>query len=997
MLGETISHYRIIEQLGEGGMGTVYLAEDLTLGRRVAIKFLSSTAPQYRARFLREARAVSGLIHPNIAAVFDYGETADDKPYIVMEFIEGKPLSEKLQQGSLPLPEAVRVVSLIAAALGEAHHHGVVHRDVKPSNVVLTTRGQVKVVDFGLVKEIQEDQIAENLSEGSLGTQTRSDVIVGTPLYLSPEQAKGKKVDGRSDLFALGTVLYECITGQSAFTGASVIEIGAQILHVTPTLPSQLNSRIPAELDRITMKAMEKDVSARYQKAEELIADLQAVVPMLDADDSGITGRTTGTIKAPRTHSASALTTISETIRRPRLSLATFVLAILAVAVVSWFLFRWWKPAPYRPNQQAQEFYDQGNDALRKGSFLQASKAFEQAVNSDPNFPLAHARLAEALFELDYWDKARDEMLKALALVPNRSELARSDDLYLEAINSTVMRNFTGAIAAYQELVRLSPDDPKVHVDLGRAYEKNDEVKKALESHIAATQLTPQYPAAFLRVAIQYTEQVDLPTALTNLDKAQGLFEAAGNYEGQAEVAYQRGTLLDKFERSEEGRPHLMRALELAKASANQYQEVKTLLKLGNTFFRTNPEEARRLINQAIAIARTAGIDSQVKRGLVDLGNSYIVTSEFNEAEKYYRESLEMAQKQKDQRNAARALVAMGIALQRQTKPDEALSYFQKALPFYQPGGYRRELLQLYALLARAQYQKGEYEVARKGFEDHLKLADQLGDLAQAQGSRQDIAFTYASQGRYPEALPFFAESCALAKKLRDEKNEGLCLANQANSLVQLGRFQEAKSLLNEASVIAGKPKAAVNLVANLHLVSARLALGERVWEAAKTGSQQAIDLASTQLKGIGTEARYTRCLALMFSGETAEGLKACAEAVVRADETKNPLYQAESRLALAQVLLNLNDNTGALNNAIQARNTFSNMGRNDSEWIALQVAARASRGNRQAAREYSSQARSILSSLEQKWGSENYQTYVSRPDIQIYQMQLQELLAQKP
>src|SRR6267143_3311061 len=286
MIGETISHYRIIEQLGEGGMGVVYLAEDTTLGRQVAMKFLTSTAADYRARFLREARAVSLLSHPNIATVFDYGETSEGQPYIVMELIKGRPLNEKLREGSLPLPEAVRIVSSIAEALGEAHHQGVVHRDVKPSNVVITERGQVKVLDFGLVKQLYEQH--------SLGgdpnlptlpfTRTRSDVIVGTPMYLSPEQATGKKVDARSDLFALGVVLYECITGQAAFGGSSIIEIGAQIIHVTPPIPSTVNDRIPPELDRITTKAMEKKIEARYQSAEELIADLKEVLPTLAPD-----------------------------------------------------------------------------------------------------------------------------------------------------------------------------------------------------------------------------------------------------------------------------------------------------------------------------------------------------------------------------------------------------------------------------------------------------------------------------------------------------------------------------------------------------------------------------------------------------------------------------------------------------------------------------------------------------------------------------------------
>src|ERR1051325_6644081 len=284
MIGETISHYRITDKLGEGGMGVVYLAEDTTLGRHVAIKFLSSTAKEYRARFLREARAVSALTHPNIATVFDYGETNDGQPYIVMELIRGQPLNEKLLEGSLPLPEAVRIVSLIAEALGEAHHQGVIHRDIKPSNVVITERGNVKVLDFGLVKQLNEQlSLGGDPNLPTLpSTRTRSDVIVGTPMYLSPEQATGSKVDTRSDLFALGVVLYECIAGQTPFSVSSIIEIGAQVLHATPPLPSSINDRIPPELDRITMKAIEKKADARYQSAPELIADLQKVLPTLD-------------------------------------------------------------------------------------------------------------------------------------------------------------------------------------------------------------------------------------------------------------------------------------------------------------------------------------------------------------------------------------------------------------------------------------------------------------------------------------------------------------------------------------------------------------------------------------------------------------------------------------------------------------------------------------------------------------------------------------------
>ena len=485
MIGETISHYRITDKLGEGGMGVVYLAEDTTLGRRVAIKFLSSTAKEYRARFLREARAVSALTHPNIATVFDYGETADGQPYIVMELIKGQPLSDKLLEGSLPLPEAVRIVSLIAEALGEAHHMGIVHRDIKPSNVVITERGQVKVLDFGLVKQLYEQHsLGGDPNLPTLpATRTRSDVIVGTPMYLSPEQATGKKVDPRSDLFALGVVLYECITGQAAFGGTSIFDIGAQVIHVTPPVPSTINDRIPRELDRITMKAIEKKVDSRYQSADELIADLKKVLPTLHADGYRHV-RATDSLSKPQTYSASALTTIAERLRRPGPSLGKLILGVVALAVVVVVVVSFLRPRPYKPTAEAASWYEKGTDALRNGAFLQATKALDQAVAKDPKFALAHARLAEAWNEMDYADKAKDEMLRVQSLVPNRSQLATTDGLYLEAINATLTRDYAAAIKAYSELVRLNPSDPGVYLDLGRAYEKNDQIIEAIKNYV---------------------------------------------------------------------------------------------------------------------------------------------------------------------------------------------------------------------------------------------------------------------------------------------------------------------------------------------------------------------------------------------------------------------------------------------------------------------------------------------------------------------------------
>ena len=244
MIGQTISHYRIISRIGEGGMGVVYVAEDTLLGRRVAVK-VPTHAPDkhnsHHARFLREARSVSALSHPHIANVFDYGELPDGRPFIVMELVNGQDLGALMRAGALTLARAIEIVEQVAAALGEAHRRGIVHRDVKPSNILIDERGEAKVLDFGLAKLLEDNPAFARIDSDARTLQalkTQSNIIVGTPLYLSPEQASGAQVDARSDLFALGALLYETVAGRPPFSGANLIEIAAEVLRVEPAPPS---------------------------------------------------------------------------------------------------------------------------------------------------------------------------------------------------------------------------------------------------------------------------------------------------------------------------------------------------------------------------------------------------------------------------------------------------------------------------------------------------------------------------------------------------------------------------------------------------------------------------------------------------------------------------------------------------------------------------------------------------------------------------------------
>lgn len=938
-------------------MGEVYVAEDLQLRRRVALKVPTAKDGDFDTRrFLQEARAASQLTHPNIARIYDFGTAPDGRPFLVMELVHGVSLKELLRRGPLTVDRAAATVAGVLRALSDAHAHSLVHRDIKPGNVMLTESDEVKVLDFGLAKEMIPVPSPGDETATTIADATAIGIVMGTPGYMSPEQVRGVAVDARTDLFSTGALLYECLTGVSPFAGSNSRDALDQVLIKDPVPPTARVPELDREWDVVLAKALRKDPEERYQSATE----------MLDAIE-----------RAARSRSR-----FWPGKRKPAILLAG---AIVALAVA--FAIR--NGNPHQPSREASEWYRRGTEALRDGTYYAAERMLQKAVDLDPDFPLAHARLAEAANELDDTSRAATEMLAALPKGTGRMPGGVAG-LYIDAIRSTLTRDFKQALNDYDQLSTQvqGMDKASVLVDTGRIYEKESDAGNALAAYRSAVALDPENAAAHLRSGILLGRKKDKDYG-GELDRAFQIYQTLSNTEGQAEVLYERGLLLSSVDLTS-ARSVLERARDMARAIPSEQQEIGALLQLSTVAYLSGDlETAEHTAADGVERARRAGMNYLAARGLVDLGNTQFLKRDYVRAGNNYRDALDLSRRFAMRRTEARALFSLANLHQTLGNEQAAVEELPPALAYYREAGFQVEAVQCLLILARANRNLGHVSAASDDFDQALNTAKQLSDLPRVLLAEQGLASVSDSFGRLPQAIKEFELVRATAAALGDSDTLARTFTSLASVLGRLGKFQDSMHAIEQAEAAASKAPAQKSLEASILYDKAELAMNrgnhpEATMLFRKVYESEAADPQTAQ------SARCMAGLALARSGNASAGRQLCEPVLRELLATSDSIDAAEARISFGEILADAGASAGAIDTIKSVIDWAESAQDHELEWRALAIRAGVLRHrDKDAAKLAAGNAAKLLADLG--WDAEDIHTYEARPDIQALKRTIQE------
>lgn len=774
-----LSNYRLERPLGSGGMGSVYLARDLALDRDVAIKFITPDKAEdasARHRLIREARAAAALDHPNICGVHEVIVEPDGRAAIVMQYVEGETLADILRRGPLEVRFALTIAADITRALVAAHKRGIIHRDIKPQNIIVTPEKQAKLLDFGVARQ---HEIAATHGADTTTILTSPGVIIGTPAYMSPEQAQQLPIDGRSDLFSLGAVLYECLTGKRPFTGRSSIDVLGAVLHHEPPEVSSLRPELTEQHDEVVRRLLAKHPDDRFKSADELLGALLVF--------SRDTSRTTQRQPVPSSRSR-------RKVPQPLL-LGGVAVAIMLAAFAVW---RWSLPES-TTTPEAAGWYRRGTEAIRDGAYHSGRLALNEAIRADPKFPPFYIRLAEAETELDEAENAHQALLTVATLVSSESRLPPDDRKRIQAVRALMRRDVDGAVRAYSELTNRRPDDAGAWLDLGRVQDAAALSTDALVSYEKAISIDPQYAPAHLRRASILAFEGQRDNALAAFSEAGRLYRALANQEGEIETLIRLGAYLNGLGELREARAALERARDLAGKLQSRAQEIRAQLHLSSvTASEGKFGDAEKMASAAVDSALREGLETVAADGLVDLGNTLFLQKKRTEADAHFQRAIQLAKKRNAQRIMARASLQSAALLVDADRPSDAIATARGWLEYVQSNRYRRYELNALAIMARAHERLGEFVEARALAEQSLRTATAIKDDAQAGEALENLAGQSNAMGALTDALEYRARGMEIHRRQNDLARLPFDLTNRAELLIRLGRPADADRLLKE-------------------------------------------------------------------------------------------------------------------------------------------------------------------------------------------------------
>jgi serine/threonine protein kinase/tetratricopeptide (TPR) repeat protein len=766
MIGSTIQHYLVRERLGAGGMGEVYLAEDVRLGRPVALKFLLANVqgdPERRGRLMTEARAASSLRSSNIAAIYDIGEH-NGSMFLVMEYVEGELLSAKLAAGPLGGREVVEIGIQLADALDEAHGHGIVHRDIKSANIMITPRGQVKILDFGLARIVRPDTLFTPVDDRTIDVPqlTMPGTLLGTVLYMSPEQAYGKPADHRSDLFSLGVVLYESLTGRLPFAGDSLPDVLDRLLHREPQPVSQVVPGIVAEMDAVVGRALAKEPAIRYQTARDLMTDLVHVRSILDG--------------------LSSISSRASTIQAAVLQASTPTIAVMTFANITKEPTDEWIGSGIAETVTADLKNVHGLSVIGRERIFDALRNMGSDSAPEERFGINIGRTLGARWIVGGgFQRSGDDIRITARLVDVQTgvlaktlkidgrtseifglqdkivvELSQSLDVHLDRGDMVaIARSETRSVEAYESY-------SKGMMTLRLA--SRDSLDRAIYLFEKAVGHDPSYAKAWAALGQSYALKAGIFSLPDLYDKAIDMEKRAIAIDPAMANGYAfLGSAYLGSTRYDEAIAAISKAVELEPGNATAHQSLARAYWIGKGMF----EEAIAELHKATAINPEGGYSwLNLALLLTFIGN-------YDQAEEACRRAIEL---QEQYISGTEGLLVvgsharLGYVFYRRGQFDEAIREYQRELMFLSSSDHalkERTLIELHQKLGAAYLRSGDVDEARRQFKAAVKsYDDRVAKGADDPATKYYVACLWALKGDPDRAIRYLGETAAVLPAL---------------------------------------------------------------------------------------------------------------------------------------------------------------------------------------------------------------------------------------